>query len=127
MIPFRGVFTIQRPESGTRMDLGRDFESIVLRYGQPGAVQGWDHRGRGLLEVRTLDFKTLPLDSTCPAWMDPAHHVLLMRLVHTPQWVLVHADGGVVSQPVTGKWMFSDDAREYARLSSLPLLGEVTR
>lgn len=121
------VFTVLAVEEGARMDLGPEFDAIVLKYGRPGTIQGWDHRGKGLQEVRTLDFNTLPLDSTCPPWMDPAHHARLMQLVHTPQWVMVHASGGQVSKPVTGKWIFSTDAHEYARLSQLPILGEVTR
>lgn len=121
------VFTMLAPETGARMDLGPDFDGLVLKYGRPGVIQGWDHRGRGLQEVRTLDFTSLPLDSTCPSWMDAQHHALLMRLVHTPEWVMVHASGGQVSKPVTGKWIFSDSVREYARLSQLPILGEVTR
>lgn len=121
------VFSVLRVEEGARMDLGHDFDAIVLKYGRPGALQGWDHRGRGLQEVRTLDFSTLPLDSTCPKWMEPAHHARLMQLVHSPQWVMVHASGGHVSKPMTGRWVFSDEAREYARLSQLPIVGEVTR
>lgn len=124
---FVPVFTLEQPRNGARMDLGRNFDGIVLKYGRPGVIQGWDHRGRGLQEVRTLDFAQLPLDSTCPGWMDRRDHAELMRLVHSPQWVMVHASGGQVSKPVTGRWVFSAEAAEYARLSELPVLGEVTR
>lgn len=117
---FEIICELRQPLDGERIDLGADFDGLALRHGRPGVIQGWDHKGRALLEVRQLDFASLPP-------MDPADHALLMRLIHTPQYVMIHASGQKVSKPVTGHWVRADEAREYDRLGRLPLLGEITK
>lgn len=115
----RPVFELTQPKDGQRIELGADFDHLVLRYGQPGVLRGWDHKGVGLQEVRQLDFGDLPA-------MDERDYARLMRLVHTPEWVMVHASGQKVSKPVTGHWVRRDE-RDFDRLSRMPVLGEVTR
>lgn len=113
------VCTLRQPLDGERLDLGPEFDGLTLKYGQHGVIQGWDHKGHALLEVRQLDFGNLPP-------MDPSDNALLMRLIHTPQYVMIHASGQKVSKPVTGHWVRSTEPREYARLGQLPKLGEMT-
>lgn len=113
-------FVLRQPQDGERLDLGPEFDHIVLRYGTPGVLQGWDHRGRALMEVRQLDFAALPS-------MSDADHALLMRLIHTPAYVMIHASGQKVSKPVTGHWARVHETKEYDRLERLPKLGEITQ
>jgi hypothetical protein len=111
---------LRQPRDGERLELGPEFDHLLVKYGQPGVLQGWDHRGHAMMEVRQLDFGNLPP-------MEPGDHALLMRLIHTPQYVLIHVSGQKVSKPLTGHWVRSTEAREYARLGTMPKLGEMTR
>lgn len=123
-----GVFSVAQPSDGERVELGADFDGLVRRYGQHGCIRGYDHRGAALLEVHQLDFALISLNHTCPPWMKLADFELLMRLVHTPQWAMLHAAGQKASKPVTGKWIRSSEhPKEHARLSRLTLLGEIGR
>lgn len=111
------VFTLHRLPAGARLELGPDFDELVLRYGEPGVLRGYDHRGVAFQEVRQLDFGALPR-------MHERDHALLMRLVHTPEYVMIHASGQKVSKPVTGHWVRAEE-RDFTRLSRMPILGEV--
>lgn len=111
------VFTLHRLAAGTRLELGPDFDDLVLRYGEPGVLRGYDHRGVAYQEVRQLDFGSLPR-------MEERDHARLMRLVHTPEYVMIHASGQKVSKPVTGHWVREGEP-EFGRLGSMRILGEV--
>jgi len=117
---------LRQPRDGERMDLGREFDMLALKYGEPGVLRGYDWRGVAFQEVRRLDFGAIPLNGACPSWMDRRDFVLLMKLTHTPEHVMIHASGGQYSKPVTGKWIrASEHRREFDRLSRMKILGRV--
>lgn len=127
MLPFDPeLFELRTPLDGERVDLGPTFDGLTLRYGEPGVLRGYDWRGEAFMEVRQLDFARIPVNGVCPTWMAEGDYTTLMRLVHSPEHVMIHAAGGKYSKPVTGKWIRRvDDAREFERLARLPILGKV--
>ena len=111
------VFTLHRLPAGSRLDLGPDFDELILLYGEFGVLRGCDHRGVAYQEVRQLDFGDLPR-------MHERDHARLMQLVHTPEYVMIHASGQKVSKPVTGHWVRAHES-DFDRLAQMPILGEV--
>lgn len=118
--PGENVALVRAHEPGERFDLGPEFKEIILGFGRPGVLRGWDHRGMAYQEVRTFDFACWPND------MPERAKRKLRRLVHNPEWVLISGNGMKASQPVTGKWVRRDD-KDFDRLSRLPVVGEVGR
>lgn len=114
---------LRQPLDGERVDLGREFDELTLKYGEPGVLRGYDWRGEAYMEVRQLDFATIPLDGACPRWMERRDFETIMRLVHAPQWVMIHAAGQKYSKPTTGKWVRG--GRDFERLRRMKILGTV--
>lgn len=111
------VFELRRFPGGTRVAFTPELEALILKYGEPGVLRGYDHRGVAFQEVRQLDFGALPR-------LDERDRKTLMRLIHTPECVMIHASGQKVSQPITGHWVRLDEA-DFERLSRMKILGEV--
>lgn len=101
---------------GARVELGEDFKKLVLKYGRPGVIRGWEH-SVAYQEVRQFDFSDWPE-------MSANDRKAMKRLVHTPEWVLISAYGMKAAQPVTGKWVRRGD-NGFERLRKLPVVGSV--
>lgn len=110
------VFYWAKPEPGMRVDFDKEVEQIVLEYGRPGVLIGSDHHGLAFMEVRQLDFS-----QPMPRFRKRDEERLL-RVIHSPDWIMLKLSGGQISKPITGKWVRRGE-EGYERLSGMRRLG----